>query len=151
MLHGLKFIIQLMPTLVWKRRPKNGTATAREAAVPDPVVSAATAAPESVVSAAVPAVPDRVGSSGIDGINEKKRKCEEHTQAAADDVAQTIESGMDHTIQRPSTPHCPSVTFLEAFKRHRPENSHPRFSGVARNVKLVPLILPSKHLPHICP
>ena len=53
-----------MPTLVWKRRPKNGAAAAREAAVPDPVVSAAAAAvPESVVSFPA-AFPDRVASSG---------------------------------------------------------------------------------------
>lgn len=50
-----------MPTLVWKRRPKNGAAAAREAAVPGPVVSAAV--PESVVSFPA-AFPDRVASSG---------------------------------------------------------------------------------------
>lgn len=99
MLHGLKFIIQLMPTLVWKRRTKSGTATAREAAVPDTVASAAAAVPESAVSAAS-AFPSPVGSSGValpafrfaDEVSTKKRKMAEHQQAAVDDLAQTKHS-----------------------------------------------------------
>ena len=79
-----------MPTLVWKRRPKNGTAAAREAVVPDPVVSAAAAVPESVAS--FPTVfPDQVASSGgpLPEGSSKKRKVDRDslTTAAGADVS----------------------------------------------------------------
>ena len=86
-----------MPTLVWRRRPKKCTDAASDAAVPDPVVSAAAAVPESVVS--FPTVfPDQVASSGgpliegsskprADTSKKKKRKVDRDSLTTAAGVS----------------------------------------------------------------
>ena len=95
-----------MPTLVWIRRPESGVAAARgeygagsrsgEAAVPDPVVSAASAVPGPDVSSSDVALPAVSSRQHGNGGKEKKREINHGNAAAAANKRVNASPDRDH-------------------------------------------------------